>query len=495
MVVPDVIIGRRSMHNEKVFTPSWMVSLMLNKLQYSGHGILQKHIIDNSCGKGVFLVEAVERYCKEYNVLHGNTNGLKEDLETYIHGIEIDETCWGLTVINLNRIGLKYDIEDINWDIIHGDALEIDRYNGKMDYVVGNPPYCNIHDFGDKYEIIKKFSFAQGGMADLYLVFFEIGINMLNKNGKLIYITPSSRTTSIAGKPFRKYLIDTNKLSDIVVLGHEKVFKDATTFTIITEITNNVDDDMDLDALVTLYRYEPKINGVDYITTRPLSLFTVGDKFYFTDDIASLMLINDIEKHEYEDIVRVKNGFATLNDKLFVMDKPLAGSDEIISCVKASTGELKYIIFPYDRNKRPLEWHQLSQATQEYLEKRSTELDMYHKGKKKGMWWLYGRTQAINDVGNPYRYSINNLIRTKFDVNFRLLSLNWGVYSGFYIVSEHPVDAVKLADILYSDEFSDYVKVLGRYKNGGYYTFTSKELQNFINYKLWQKNNNTSSLR
>ena len=37
---------------------------------------------------------------------------------------------------------------------------------------------------------------------------------------------------------------------------------------------------------------------------------------------------------------------------------------------------------------------------------------------------------------------------------------------------------------LYNDEFVGYVKILGRYKNGGYYTFTSKDLQNFINYKV-----------
>lgn len=37
---------------------------------------------------------------------------------------------------------------------------------------------------------------------------------------------------------------------------------------------------------------------------------------------------------------------------------------------------------------------------------------------------------------------------------------------------------------LYNDEFVNYVKALGRYKNGGYYTFTSKDLQNFLNYKM-----------
>lgn len=118
-IVTDVVVvtlKTREMHNEQVFTPSWMVNLMLDKLQYSGNGILQKHIIDNSCGKGAFLTEIVDRYCKAYIDVHGNTNGLKHELETYIHGIEIDEVCWGLTIVNINRVGLKYGLENVEWD-------------------------------------------------------------------------------------------------------------------------------------------------------------------------------------------------------------------------------------------------------------------------------------------------------------------------------------------------------------------------------------------
>lgn len=486
------------MHNEQVFTPSWMVNLMLEKLQYSGNRVLQKHIIDNSCGRGAFLVEIVERYCEAFEEAHKHEdeidyNQLKTELETYIHGIEIDEVCWGLTVIGLNRVGLKYNIENVEWDIRHGDALTIDDFNGKMDYVVGNPPYCNVHDFGEKYDAIKQFKFAQGGMADLYLVFFEIGINMLNETGTLVYITPSSWTTSIAGKPFRKYLTDTNKLSSVITLWHEKVFKEATTFTIITEISNNVDGNDEYSDLVTLYKYNPENVNYDYITSKPLSVFTSGDNFYFNDDFDALRLLKEVEKHEYPDDIKVKNGFATLNDKLFVIDEdipeddPRFGIKDIIPVVKASTGEdTKWIVFPYDKkNKmRPFKFEELSDVTKEYLLKRAKQLHMEEDGKMKGEWWLYGRTQALNDYGKGGRYAINNLIRTKEDIKVHALFHTYGVYSGFYILMPNDGDYFEWMKYLYNDEFVGYVKILGRYKNGGYYTFTSKDLQNFINYKV-----------
>lgn len=491
------------MHNEQVFTPSWMVNLMLDKLQYHGSVILQKHIIDNSCGKGAFLIEIVDRYCKAHIDTHGSIKGLKRELETYIHGIEIDEECWSSAMANINRVALKYGLENVEWDIVHGDTLEIYCFNGKMDYVVGNPPYCNVHDFGDKYDTIKKFSFAQGGMSDIYLVFFEIGINMLNEKGVLLYITPSSWTTSIAGKPFRKYLIDTNKLSDVVLIGHEKVFNNATTFTMLTEISNDANCDDEFAQNVTLYRYNPEKIDIDYITSRKLSVFTVGDSFYFNDDFDTIKLIKEIEKHDYPDIVKVKNGFATLNDKLFVINEEeyssMFSAKETIRAIKASTGEEKRMVFPYDRENynKPLKFEELSDATKGYLLKRAKQLHMEEDGKMKGEWWLYGRTQAINDCFNLNRYSINNLIRTKEDIKFNVLYNIYGVYSGLYIVlNDGKYSRSELKCYLYNDEFVNYVKVLGRYKNGGYYAFTSKDLQNFLNYKInLNKNKNEAHKR
>ncbi len=495
-----LIVKTDVMHNEQVFTPSWMVKLMLDKLQYSGNRVLQKHIIDNSCGKGAFLTEIVDRYCKSYVDFHNQNNSkvnydeLKQELETYIHGIEMDVSCWGLTVINLNRVGLRYGITDVNWDIRNADTLTVDDFNGKMDYVVGNPPYCNVHDFGDRYNDIKQFKFAQGGMADLYLVFFEIGINMLNDKGVLLYITPSSWTNSIAGKSFRRYLIDTNKLSDIITLGHEKVFKEATTFTMITEIRNDVDEDKKYSKFVTLYKYNPDNVEYDYIAARPLSLFTIGDNFYFSDDFESLKLLKEIENHDFTDDIKVKNGFATLNDKLFVINEnieepdPRFGVKDIIPVVKASTSETdKWMVFPYDKhnNMKPFEFDELSDVTREYLLKRAKQLHMDEDGKMKGKWWLYGRSQAIKDYFKSGRYAINNLIRDWKDIKINPLFHSFGVYSGFYIFFEkgEPKN-FNWQWNLKSDEFVNYVKTLGRYKNGGYYTFTSKDLQNYLNYKL-----------
>lgn len=50
-------------NNGQVFTPPAIVQMMLDHCNYQGCKILKKHIIDNSCGEGAFLCEAVKRYC------------------------------------------------------------------------------------------------------------------------------------------------------------------------------------------------------------------------------------------------------------------------------------------------------------------------------------------------------------------------------------------------------------------------------------------------
>ena len=46
-------------NNGEVFTPNFLVNIILEQIDYNKNNanILQKHIIDNSCGNGAFLCE------------------------------------------------------------------------------------------------------------------------------------------------------------------------------------------------------------------------------------------------------------------------------------------------------------------------------------------------------------------------------------------------------------------------------------------------------
>ena len=97
-------------------------------------------------------------------------------------------------------------------------------------------------------------------------------------------------------------------------------------------------------------------------------------------------------------------------------------------------------------------------------------------------WYAFGRSQAINDTYKN-KLAINQLLRDKNDLKFVYAQLGVGVYGGLYILSPTiSFDEIKKA--LCSDEFSVYISLLAKYKSGGYYTFSSKDLKKYLDYKF-----------
>ena len=64
-------------YSGQVFTPDFLVSMILDYASYISGNIIRKHVMDNSCGDGAFLCEIVERYATDYYECHGNYDNLK----------------------------------------------------------------------------------------------------------------------------------------------------------------------------------------------------------------------------------------------------------------------------------------------------------------------------------------------------------------------------------------------------------------------------------
>lgn len=478
------------MHNEQIFTPDWVVNMMLNKIGYiPSADIHDKHIIDNSCGDGAFLAEIVDRYIK-HGILDRNIskNELKKGLEKYIHGIEIDNNLCRKTVLRLNSVAAKYSITGVEWDICNADTVDCLNKYKLMDFVVGNPPYCKIHDLSQEKRLkYKQICGDAKGTFDSYVMFFWIGIKMLKHTGKLIYITPSSWTTNLYAQQFREWLLEKDGIISITDMQHKKVFKEATTFTMITELGNWYHNET---TKVYAFNEEGICKEVNNV---PLKEYTIGDKsnFYFKDKHTLDTLRNIGLYDSLEKMFEVKNGFATLNDKLFIGDMSemcgILDDPNIIFCTKASKDILQSIIYPYDKNGKPVKFEELSKPIQTKLLEKAKKLEV---DTTKENWYLYGRSQAINDVRRS-KYAINNLIKTKDDIKLNYYTSGFGVYSGFYILNKwnyntgsHAHEFIK--ETLNSDEFVNYIHSLGRYKNGGFSTFTTKELEKYLNFK-WKE--------
>ena len=456
-------------HHGRVYTPDYLVRTILDFGNYNGQNIVKKHVIDNSCGDGAFLREIVERYCQQYQ-----GKSLKKHLETYIHGIELDKEERDKCVQTLNDIAEKYGVKKVNWDVICSDALKVDVHYGKMDYVFGNPPYVRVHNLESSYDIVKKFSFAQQGMTDLFIVFFELGFKMLNGTGKMCIITPSSWFSSKAGSVLRQYVMQHQNLSGIIDLGHFQPFE-ATTYTAISRFENKAD-------RVELYRMVNEVSPLEYIDELPLRELFITGNFYISNR-DKLKELNEIRTSKAYRYVEVKNGFATLADKTFIGDFDFKGTIDVL---KASTGKWSKCIFPYDSSGRPLPPSDIekNKPLYEYLKIHQDDLAKGRDIENRELWYLFGRTQAIKDVSKD-KYALNTIIRDKSSIRFEKVSAGKGLYSGLYILTT--ISEEEIRKLIISDEFIGYIKLLANYKSGGYYTFASKDVEQYLNYKLSQR--------
>ncbi|MDD5862159.1 MAG: N-6 DNA methylase [Prevotella sp.] len=462
-------------HSGQVFTPDYLANNILDCAGYKGNNILCKHVIDNSCGDGAFLCLIVQRYCTEYLKINDDKSLLAKDLETYIHGIEIDKLAFDICIENLDQISEEFQLRKINWNVINEDAMKVHQFDNIMDYVIGNPPYVRVHNLDDMYDQVKAYSFATGGMTDLYLVFYEIGLNMLKNGGVLCYITPSSWINSIAGINLRTYIYTHKCMREVIDLAHYQAFE-AMTYTMITLLIKNKPS-----KEFVYYKYDGDKKDKVYVDTLSYNDAFINGNLFLGSKNAISVYKNMISSNKYR-YVTVKNGFATLADKVFISDS-FPFNDMVIPVIKGSTGKWRKAFFPYNKDGKPLNKETIfkNKEVASYLNSNKAALLKGKKEKEKNDWYLYGRTQALKDVFQ-YKISINSVIKDIKSIKLNEVKEGCGVYSGLYIVGLNNFDLIK--HLILSQEFIDYISLLKKYKSGGYYTFNSKDLELFLNYKL-----------
>lgn len=462
-------------HSGQVFTPDYLVNLILDEAGYKGVNILQKHCIDNSCGDGAFLCEIVSRYIKAYREANEDIEKLPSEIFTYIHGIELDPVAYQNCLDNLKATCESLDVDCFHFDVTNADTLSLCGFDGKMDYVIGNPPYVRVHNLDDSYDAVKSFSFANGGMTDLYLVFFEKGFQMLKDGGKLCYITPSSWLNSVAGGVMRDYIRRYHNLVSLIDLEHFQAFK-ATTYTLISLFEKGRRRN-DFSYSV----FEPQTLGKKHIENLSFAEIDINTYFYLAQH-STLESLRQILCTPLPKYVSVKNGFATLADKIFISEG-FPFEDYIIPTIKASTGKWYLAFFPYDTNGKPIPKERIfaNQAIADYLNSNKSNLLKDATEDTNPYWYLFGRTQALKDVASD-KLSINTTIKDVKSLKINRVNAGEGLYSGLYILTDFDFDVI--INLLRTERFINYIASLKKYKSGGYYTYNSKDLESFLNYEI-----------
>ena len=119
-----------------------------------------------------------------------------------------------------------------------------------------------------------------------------------------------------------------------------------------------------------------------------------------------------------------------------------------------------------------------------YLIEHKSQLASERDVENKELWYLFGRSQAIKDVHRD-KLAINTIIKGKDSIRLEKVAAGKGVYGGLYFLTD--IDEQEIRELIVSDDFVEYVRMLANYKSGGYYTFASRDVEQYLNYKLSEK--------
>jgi adenine-specific DNA-methyltransferase len=458
----------------EVFTKQFIIDFMLNETY---DPTKMDYILEPGCGDSRFIIEILKRLILLY----------KDDIETLndkiskIYGIEIDQINYNESVNNIEKLLSEYDFIEARPNIIHGDALINNIVEEiKFNYIVGNPPYVRIHNLPKEYLTIlqKNYTFLKNGMVDIYYGFFELYKKCLSDDGVLCYITPNSYLYNNSSELVVETLYQDKMISKIYDFKSEKLFEDASTYTCITVLKK------------TEGTFAYNLTKKDFTIASHIDIEYGKETINFLSEVQ-----NNIEGVKFSDLYKVKTGFATLADKVFVIanyqedngiitftkNKKKYSIESTITknCIKASKydGTYNKVIFPYKNvNGRnvPMEETEFTEnypLAHAYLSDNMVKLMNRDKGKnEKYKWFTWGRSQGLNDTnGNKI------VISTIFENNpFIHVNNDVLVYSGYYIISQDD-------DILFTNNhFLESLKKISKPMSKGWFSLQKKILDNVI---------------
>ncbi len=133
-----------------------------------------------------------------------------------------------------------YRVNVFDWEKEFPEVIK--AKDAGFDAVIGNPPYVRIQALNEwaPHEVLfykKHYRAGSRGNFDIYVLFVERGLGLLNSEGLLGFILPHKFFSAKYGEPLRNMLSSGRHLSEVVHFGHQQVFLGAATYTCLLFLT------------------------------------------------------------------------------------------------------------------------------------------------------------------------------------------------------------------------------------------------------------------
>ncbi len=211
-----------------VLTKPHVVELILDLAGYSSKRPLSDmRLLDPACGKGAFLIPAVQRLMQAAR----RARVKPADLDGAILALDIDDEHVACSREAVAAALVGEGVEDrvardlaARW-VQQGDFL-VARIDRHFDAVVGNPPYIRIEQISPILQAEYRARYASiYDRADIYVAFIERGLSLLGPAGVLSFICADRWTLNRYGAPLRKLIADRYHVQTYIDLRQASPFE------------------------------------------------------------------------------------------------------------------------------------------------------------------------------------------------------------------------------------------------------------------------------
>ena len=460
----------------KVYTPDWIIDLMLKKALGAPN---LKLICDPACGTGNFILKLLEATATA-------------PCPPVIHGFDIDRAA-----LRECRRRLRVVPGGARVRLHHANALarpQMQKWFGKFDLVIGNPPYIKIQNM-DK-TLAGNWPLAQQGATDAYLAFMELGLALLGPHGTLSYITPSSYLHSRAARRLRQEIHRRGHLKKVVNFGAYQVFPQVTTYPVISVLTQTPNQTIEITQ-----HAGPKPTAVYTIPRARLATekwTLVPEKVY-----AQLTPANK-NYRRLEELAEIMVGVQTLADRVFILPIVALKNNQVVvktpenpalvlerasvrPIIKGSTvkdgaaAATQVLITPYTTAPQTLlpeaDFAAQYPQTYAYLKTQEPRLRQRDKGNLRYPWYAFGREINLSKLMGP-KIITSPINKTP---NFLLCpQRDYVFYSGYGIkLKSSAVSLTELLKQLNSPAMAFYIKHTSKIYQQGWHAYSKNFIKDF----------------
>jgi hypothetical protein len=194
-----------------VFTRPEVVEVILDLSGYTPDRPLHRlRLLEPSFGAGDFLLPSIRRLWQAFIDDGGAPKNAVTCLHDAVRAVELHQATFDLTSRRLSEQLMRWGVNACDADTLCATWLVCDdflltRLDGAFDFVIGNPPYVRQERIPDTLlsEYRRRFETLYD-RADLYVPFFERGLDLLGDDGVLGYICANRWLKNRYGGPLRE---------------------------------------------------------------------------------------------------------------------------------------------------------------------------------------------------------------------------------------------------------------------------------------------------